>query len=79
MFNNAGIGYPTPIFDHDLDDYHRIININQHGGTHRIIGTDKKMRALNIHGVIINIASVFSFLASIVTYAYHVSKVAVIK
>ncbi|WP_257143079.1 hypothetical protein [Bacillus toyonensis] len=41
MFNNAGIGYPTPIFDHDLDDYHRIININQHGGTHRIIGTDK--------------------------------------
>ncbi|EPC8408766.1 SDR family NAD(P)-dependent oxidoreductase [Bacillus thuringiensis] len=76
MFNNAGIGYPTPVLDHDLNDYRRIININQHGGTYGIICTAKKMHELNIHGVIINIASVFSLLASIGTF---VSKGAVIK
>ncbi|GAB6721873.1 MULTISPECIES: hypothetical protein [Bacillus] len=42
MFNNAGIGYPTAVLEHDLDDYHRIIYINQHGGTYGIIGTAKK-------------------------------------
>ncbi|WP_336619063.1 SDR family oxidoreductase [Bacillus toyonensis] len=30
MFNNVGIGYPSPVLDQDLNDYHCIININQH-------------------------------------------------
>lgn len=78
MFNNAGIGRVTPVLDQDLKDYHSVINVNQHGVAHGIIASGKKMRELGIKGVIINTASVFGFLASPGTFAYHASKGAVI-
>jgi NAD(P)-dependent dehydrogenase (short-subunit alcohol dehydrogenase family) len=78
MFNNAGIGRVTPVLDQDLKDYHSVINVNQHGVAHGIIAAGKKMRELGIKGVIINTASVFGFLASPGTFAYHASKGAVI-
>lgn len=78
MFNNAGIGRVTPVLDQDLKDYHSVINVNQHGVAHGIIAAGKKMRELSIKGVIINTASVFGFLASPGTFAYHASKGAVI-
>lgn len=78
MFNNAGIGRVTPVLDQDLADYHSVINVNQHGVAHGIIAAGKKMRELGTHGVIINTASVFGFLASPGTFAYHASKGAVI-
>jgi len=78
MFNNAGIGRVTPVLDQDMKDYHTVINVNQHGVAHGIIAAGKKMRELGIKGVIINTASVFGFLASPGTFAYHASKGAVI-
>jgi len=78
MFNNAGIGRLTPVLDQKLEDYHTVINVNQHGVAYGIIAAGKKMRELGIHGVIINTASVFGFLASPGTFAYHASKGAVI-
>ncbi|MFD1175682.1 SDR family NAD(P)-dependent oxidoreductase [Paenibacillus puldeungensis] len=78
MFNNAGIGRLTPVLDQKLSDYHSVINVNQHGVVHGIIAAGKKMRELGIKGVIINTASVFGFLASPGTFAYHASKGAVI-
>ncbi|MEC0089481.1 SDR family NAD(P)-dependent oxidoreductase [Paenibacillus macquariensis] len=78
MFNNAGIGRLTPVLDQDMKDYHAVINVNQHGVAHGIIAAGKKMRELGIKGVIINTASVFGFLASPATFAYHASKGAVI-
>ncbi len=78
MFNNAGIGRITPVLDQNLTDYHSVINVNQHGVVHGIIAAGKKMRELGIKGVIINTASVFGFLASPGTFAYHASKGAVI-
>ncbi|ADF39959.1 SDR family NAD(P)-dependent oxidoreductase [Priestia megaterium] len=78
MFNNAGIGHPTSILDQDLEEYHRIINVNQHGVTYGIMAAGRKMRELGIKGVIINTASIFSFLASPGTYAYHATKGAVV-
>ncbi|GGF94374.1 SDR family NAD(P)-dependent oxidoreductase [Paenibacillus aceti] len=78
MFNNAGIGRLTPVLDQKLEDYHAVINVNQHGVLHGIIAAGKKMRELGTHGVIINTASVFGFLASPGTFAYHASKGAVI-
>ncbi|WP_028543702.1 SDR family NAD(P)-dependent oxidoreductase [Paenibacillus taiwanensis] len=78
MFNNAGIGRITPVLDQDLRDYHSVINVNQHGVVHGIIAAGKKMRELGTKGVIINTASVFGFLASPGTFAYHASKGAVI-
>ncbi|MGE5701742.1 MAG: SDR family NAD(P)-dependent oxidoreductase [Clostridia bacterium] len=78
MFNNAGIGRVTPVLDQNLQDYHTVINVNQHGVAHGIIAAGKKMRELGIKGVIINTASVFGFLASPGTFAYHATKGAVI-
>jgi NAD(P)-dependent dehydrogenase (short-subunit alcohol dehydrogenase family) len=78
MFNNAGIGRITPVLDQNLEDYHSVINVNQHGVAYGIIAAGKKMRELNINGVIINTASVFGFLASPGTFAYHATKGAVI-
>ncbi|MGE7635392.1 SDR family NAD(P)-dependent oxidoreductase [Bacillus paramycoides] len=78
MFNNAGIGRITPVPDQNLEDYHSVINVNQHGVAYGIMAAGKKMRELNINGVIINTASVFGYLASPGTFAYHATKGAVI-
>lgn len=78
MFNNAGIGRVTPVPDLDWSHYHAVINVNQHGVAHGIMAAGKKMRELGIKGVIINTASVFGFLASPGTFAYHATKGAVI-
>ncbi|WII40171.1 SDR family NAD(P)-dependent oxidoreductase [Paenibacillus thiaminolyticus] len=78
MFNNAGIGRVTPVLDQNVKDYHDVINVNQHGVAYGIIAAGRKMRELGIKGVIINTASVFGFLASPGTFAYHATKGAVI-
>ncbi|MCM3337732.1 SDR family oxidoreductase [Paenibacillus sp. MER TA 81-3] len=78
MFNNAGIGRVTPVLDQNLNDYHSVVNVNQHGVAYGIIAAGRKMRELGIKGVIINTASVFGFLASPGTFAYHATKGAVI-
>ncbi|MGG4393981.1 SDR family oxidoreductase [Paenibacillus thiaminolyticus] len=78
MFNNAGIGRVTPVLDQNVKDYHDVINVNQHGVAYGIIAAGRKMRELDIKGVIINTASVFGFLASPGTFAYHATKGAVI-
>ncbi|BBH23455.1 sorbitol-6-phosphate 2-dehydrogenase [Paenibacillus baekrokdamisoli] len=78
MFNNAGIGGAGPVLTQNMDLYHRTININQHGVAYGIMAAGNKMKDLGIKGVIINTASVFGFLASPGTFAYHATKGAVI-
>ncbi|WP_409343569.1 SDR family NAD(P)-dependent oxidoreductase [Paenibacillus sp. MBLB4367] len=78
MFNNAGIGGAGPVLDQNMDLYHRTINVNQHGVAYGIIAAGRKMKELGINGVIINTTSVFGFLASPGTFAYHATKGAVI-
>ncbi|EFU38940.1 short-chain dehydrogenase/reductase SDR [Paenibacillus vortex V453] len=78
MHNNAGIGGAGPVLEQNMDLYHRTINVNQHGVAYGIIAAGRKMKELGIKGVIINTASVFGFLASPGTFAYHATKGAVI-
>ncbi|WP_088012189.1 SDR family NAD(P)-dependent oxidoreductase [Gottfriedia acidiceleris] len=78
MFNNAGIGANSPLIDMNLDVYNKTIAVNQHGVTYGIMAASRKMKELGIKGVIINTASVFGFLASHGTFAYHATKGAVI-
>ncbi|WP_028548098.1 SDR family NAD(P)-dependent oxidoreductase [Paenibacillus sp. UNC451MF] len=78
MFNNAGIGGAGPVLEQNMDLYHRTISINQHGVAYGIMAAGNKMKELGIRGVIINTASVFGFLASPGTFAYHATKGAVI-
>lgn len=77
MFNNAGTGVQGPMLDQSLADYHRVINVNQHGVVYGIVAAGKKMRELGKKGVIINTASVFGYLSNRGTFAYQVSKGAV--
>ncbi|WP_085520626.1 SDR family NAD(P)-dependent oxidoreductase [Tuberibacillus sp. Marseille-P3662] len=77
MYNNAGIGVQGPLLEQKIEDYHKVIGVNQHGVVYGLIAAGKKMKELGIKGVIINTASVFGFLASQGTFAYQVSKGAV--
>ncbi|WP_127509631.1 SDR family NAD(P)-dependent oxidoreductase [Paenibacillus humicus] len=78
MFNNAGIGGAGPVLDQNMDLYHKTIAVNQHGVAYGIIEAGRKMKELGVKGAIINTASVFGFLASPGTFAYHATKGAVI-
>ena len=77
MFNNAGIGINKPLLDHEPADYDRVVKVNQYGVFYGILAAGRKMRDLETHGVIINTASVFAFLASPGVIGYHASKGAV--
>lgn len=77
MFNNAGTGAMGKLLDYRLEDYDRIIGVNQNGVFYGILAAGRKMRDLNVQGVIINTASVFGYLASPGTFAYQASKGAV--
>ncbi|GIO15036.1 sorbitol-6-phosphate 2-dehydrogenase [Cohnella xylanilytica] len=78
MFNNAGIGGAGPVLEQNMELYHRTIGVNQHGVAYGIMAAGRKMKELGIKGVIINTASVFGFLASPGTFAYHATKGAVV-
>ncbi|GKS11290.1 sorbitol-6-phosphate 2-dehydrogenase [Paenibacillus chitinolyticus] len=78
MFNNAGIGGAGPVLTQNMDLYHKTIAVNQHGVAYGIMAAGNKMKELGTKGVIINTASVFGFLASPGTFAYHATKGAVI-
>lgn len=78
MFNNAGIGSSSAILDQDLDIYEKTVAVNQHGVAYGIMAAGKKMKELGVKGVIVNTASVFGYLASPGTFAYHAAKGAVV-
>ena len=77
MFNNAGIGHYAPLLEHDPKDYDRVVKVNQYGVYYGILAAGRKMRDLGVEGVIVNTASVFSFLASPGVFGYHAAKGAV--
>ncbi|WP_046721172.1 SDR family NAD(P)-dependent oxidoreductase [Heyndrickxia coagulans] len=77
MFNNAGIGTLGHILSLKIEDYLRVIDVNQHGVAYGIIAAGRKMRELDVKGVIINTASVFGYLVSFGTFPYQVAKGAV--
>ncbi|GER66600.1 sorbitol-6-phosphate 2-dehydrogenase [Weizmannia acidilactici] len=77
MFNNAGIGKMGHVLSLNIEDYLHVIDVNQHGVAYGIIAAGRKMRDLDIKGVIINSASVFGYLANFGTFPYQASKGAV--
>lgn len=77
LHNNAGIGGMKHLLDYEMEDYDRVIGVNQNGVFYGILAAGRKMRDLNVKGVIINTASVFGYIANHGTFAYQVSKGAV--
>ena len=77
MFNNAEVGFSKALLDYEPADYDRVVKINQYGVFYGILAAGRKMRDLKTHGVIINTASVFAFLAAKGVFGYHAGKGAI--
>lgn len=78
VINNAGIGAPKPLLDHDpVDDFDGITAVNQKGVYHGILAAGRYFRDQQKPGVVINTSSVYGQMASELTFTYNVSKAAV--
>jgi glucose 1-dehydrogenase len=77
MFNNAGIDIHKPFLEFDLDSYHRVLDVNQHGVFYGMQAAAKKMVELGKKGVIINTSSIYAYVVAPGSFAYHISKSAV--
>lgn len=78
VINNAGIGAPKMLLDHDHDkDFDVVTEVNQKGVYHGILAGGKKFKRLGKPGVILNTSSVYGQLAAEMSFTYNVSKAAV--
>ncbi len=77
MFNNAGIGVFKPLLEHEPEDFDKVVRVNQYGVYYGILAAARKMSELGTAGVIINTASVFSFMGTPGVIGYHAAKGAV--
>ncbi|MCG6464161.1 SDR family oxidoreductase [Vibrio parahaemolyticus] len=78
MVNNAGIGAPKPLLDHDpIADFEPISKVNQNGVYYGILAAGRQFQAQGTPGVILNISSVYARMASEMTFTYNASKAAV--
>jgi len=78
VINNAGIGTPKMLLDHDpAEDFDYIIKINQNGVYYGIHAAAKKLQALGKPGIIINTSSIYGTMAAEMTFSYNTSKAAV--
>lgn len=78
VINNAGIGLPKPLLEHDPKaDFDTVSDVNQKGVYYGILAAGKRFRAQETPGVILNTSSVYGQMASEMTFTYNVSKAAV--
>lgn len=78
MINNAGIGTPKALLDHDPSvDFDVTTAVNQRGVYHGILAAGRKLVELGKPGVILNTSSVYGSMAAEMTFTYNVSKAAV--
>ncbi len=78
MINNAGIGAPKALLEHDpVADFDAITRVNQKGVYHGILAAAKKLQELGRPGVILNTSSIYGRMAAEMTFTYNVSKAAV--
>jgi len=78
VVNNAGIGNPKPLLDHDpVADFDLITRVNQKGVYHGILAGGRKLRALGKAGAILNTSSIYGQMAAEMTFSYNASKAAV--
>jgi glucose 1-dehydrogenase len=77
MFNNAGVdNAPFNVLDLPIEEYHRVVSINQHGYFYGIKAAGNAMKEHG--GVIVNTASIYAFIADRRHFPYHASKGAVV-
>ena len=78
VVNNAGIGNPKALLDHDpVADFDIVTRVNQKGVYHGILAGGRKLRALGKAGAILNTSSVYGQMAAEMSFSYNASKAAV--
>ncbi|MFS0785200.1 SDR family oxidoreductase [Shouchella sp. 1P09AA] len=78
MVNNAGLSAETTRSKDPLEQYHEIIETNQHGVYYGIQHSAQKMVEIKNGGTIVNLASVMAYLSTGGAYAYSSSKAAIV-
>ncbi|QDI90516.1 glucose 1-dehydrogenase [Salicibibacter halophilus] len=77
MHNNAGTGNPPHnVMDMPIEEYQRVVNVNQNGVFYGIKAAAHAME--DSGGVIINTASIYAGIADRKRFPYHASKGAVV-
>ena len=78
LVNNAGIGIPKMLLEHDpMVDFDAVTNVNQRGVYHGLVAAGRKFVALEKPGVILNASSIYGQMAAEMTFIYNTSKAAV--
>jgi NAD(P)-dependent dehydrogenase (short-subunit alcohol dehydrogenase family) len=78
IVNNAGIGMPKSLLEHDpASDWELTTAVNQKGVYHGLVAAGKKFVELGKPGVILNTSSVYGQMAAEMSFVYNVSKAAV--
>ena len=78
VINNAGIGMPKLLLEHDpVADFDIVTQVNQKGVYHGILAGGRKFQALGKAGIILNTSSIYGKMAAEMTFTYNVSKAAV--
>lgn len=78
VINNAGIGSPRALLEHDpAADFDLVTNVNQRGVYHGILAGARKLQELGKRGVILNTSSIYGQMAAEMSFTYNVSKAAV--
>lgn len=78
VINNAGIGQPKMLLDHDpVADFDTVTQVNQKGVYHGILAGGRKFKDLGKPGTIINTSSIYGQMAAEMSFTYNVSKAAV--
>lgn len=79
MFNNAGRSAQSKsLLEYDYELYDEVIKVNQYGVFNGILAAGRKMKEMNINGVIVNTSSAYGVLAARNAFSYNASKAAVI-
>ena len=78
VVNNAGIGIPKMLLEHDpVQDFDVVTQVNQKGVYHGILAGGRKLRDLGKPGAILNTSSIYGQMAAEMSFTYNVSKAAV--
>lgn len=78
VINNAGIGIPKMLLEHDpVADFDPVTQVNQKGVYHGILAGARKLIELGKPGVILNTSSIYGQMAAEMSFSYNVSKAAV--
>lgn len=78
IFNNAGISKVQSLLEMTPEDYHRVIDVDQHSVYYGLHYGARKMVSIGAKGTFVNTASIFGYIAARGSFNYNAAKSAVV-